>query len=165
MAQYRASSKQGAILVLANTTDFGVMPVLNQYRCQCWHGTDVPFRSHVGSRPCLCQHYASTRNPSAVLARYQASFEFPPGNMPTFGKVLTGSIGITPRLQLAQYCARCKNCLGSDFSTWDVTDLQFLKNFNLFKLPSGIAYNNAIKIVIAKGFHINRIGKEKIPFG
>ena len=35
-----------------------------------------------------------------------------------FGKVLTGSTDITPRLQLAQYCAGCKNYLPSDFSTW-----------------------------------------------
>ena len=35
-----------------------------------------------------------------------------------FGIVLTGSTGFTPRLQLTQYCADCKNCLASDFSTW-----------------------------------------------
>ena len=27
------------------TTDFGVMPVLCQYRFQCWHGTDVGYRA------------------------------------------------------------------------------------------------------------------------
>ena len=39
--------------------------------------------------------------------------------MPIFGTVLTGSIGITLRLQLALYRAGYKNWLASDFSTWD----------------------------------------------
>ena len=43
--------------------------------------------------------------------------------MPMFGTLLTGSTGVTPRLQLEQYCASCKYCLVSDFSTWDLINL------------------------------------------
>ena len=56
------------------TTDSEVMPVLNQYSFQCWHGTDV-------------QYHASAENPSVVLARYQAGCKFPPGNFATRNKI------------------------------------------------------------------------------
>ena len=42
-------------------------------------------------------------------------------DMPMFDPVFTGSTGITPRLQLAQYSSSCKNSLASDFSTWVIT--------------------------------------------
>ena len=63
------------------------MPVLNQYRFQCWHGTDVQYRActdgllpaklNFGAAPVVGRTYASTvrtstANPSAVLAWYQA---------------------------------------------------------------------------------------------
>ena len=65
------------------------MPVLNQYRFQYWHGTDVQYRasnngqfptklpfgatsvvviSYTSCMPALYQYRASTANPSAVLA-------------------------------------------------------------------------------------------------
>ena len=81
-AQYHASCKQGAMPVLESwyradgwcstgtvqpqSWDFGVMPVLNEYRLKCWHGTDFQYR-------------ASSAYPSVVLARYQADCKFPPG--------------------------------------------------------------------------------------
>ena len=40
--------------------------------------------------------------------------------MPMYGTVLTGTNGISSWLQLAQYCAGCKYCLASYFSTWDI---------------------------------------------
>ena len=72
------------------------MPLLNQYGFQCWHGTDVQYRTstdgHLPAKlpfgatplvgrgyPALCQCRASTANPSVVLARYQAGCKFPPG--------------------------------------------------------------------------------------
>ena len=68
------------------------MPVLNLYRFQCWHSTDVQYRasnnglfptklpfgatsvvvcSYTSSIPALYQYHASTANPSVVLARFQ----------------------------------------------------------------------------------------------
>ena len=45
-------------------------PVPRQYRWTT--SSQVTFRSYVGGKPCLCQNYASTAHPSAVLVRYQA---------------------------------------------------------------------------------------------
>ena len=92
-AQYRASCKQGAMPVLESwyraegwrgtgiispssesnyrlTIDFGVMPVLNQYRSQCWVGTDVLYRAStdgqfpakltLGAAPVVGRAYAGT---------------------------------------------------------------------------------------------------------
>ena len=51
-----------------------------------------------------------------------------------FDTVLTGNTGITPRLQLAQYCAGSKYCLASDFSTWvPLSPFLFRKVFQTFE--------------------------------
>ena len=81
------------------TIDFRVMPVLNQYRFHCWHGTDIqyrtstdgqlpaklPFRAapvvgrtYASTMPALCQYRSSTVNSSAILVRYQVGIKFPP---------------------------------------------------------------------------------------
>ena len=72
LAQYNSPSPETKCRL---TTDFEVMPVLNQYRFQCWHGTDVQYRiSNDGQLPaklpCLCQHYASTAPVLQILLRY-----------------------------------------------------------------------------------------------
>ena len=46
LAQYSPSPETKCRLI----TDFGVMPVLNQYRFQCWHGTDVQFRIRINGQ-------------------------------------------------------------------------------------------------------------------
>ena len=62
------------------STDFGVMPVLNQYRFQCWHGNDVQYQASTdgklqaklrfGAAPVIDQYYASTVPVLKILLRY-----------------------------------------------------------------------------------------------
>ena len=52
-------------------------PVARQY--QRTTSSEDTFRSRAGDRPCSCQYRASTENPSAILARYQAGSKFLPG--------------------------------------------------------------------------------------
>ena len=66
---------------LWQTTDFWVMPVLNQYRFQCWHGTGVQHRASTDGQlsamlplravPVVGRAYASTM---ALPRQYYKSF-------------------------------------------------------------------------------------------
>ena len=66
LAQYSPSPETKSRL----TTDFGVMPALNQYRSQCWHSTDVQYHASTdvqlpaklpfGAAPVVGRAYAST---------------------------------------------------------------------------------------------------------
>ena len=62
------------------TTDFGVMPVLNQYRFQFWNDTDVQYRAstdgqllaklHFGAVPLVGRAYANIMPVLQILQRY-----------------------------------------------------------------------------------------------
>ena len=77
------------------------IPVLAWYRCLVprqyrWTTfSQVTFRSRADGRQCLCQYRASTENPSAILAQYQAGCKFPSGMMSLcdktyFSRLVTG---------------------------------------------------------------------------
>ena len=74
------------------------------------------------------------------------------------GTVLTGSTGITPRLQLAQYCTSCKNCLASDFFTWGNTDDRQTDTFvkSLF-FTQGVSERKDLMRIPKVIFHIKPI--------
>ena len=66
LAQYSPSPETKCRL----TIDFGVIPVLNKYRFQCWHGTDVQYHASIDGQlpaklpfrtaPVVGHAYAST---------------------------------------------------------------------------------------------------------
>ena len=77
LAQYSPSPEIKCRLI----TDFRVIPVLNQYRFQCWHGTDFQYRAStngqlaaklpIGAAPVVGRAYVRTMS---VSRQYCKSF-------------------------------------------------------------------------------------------